>query len=86
MHAASRHGTNSLTALSKDSGVSSFGRSSGRSPIQFLTVHSHASWSIKGKISVKIQGTENPHNTNSNLNKGAPSPELPQGITRGVSF
>ena len=36
MHAASRHGTPSLTSLPKDGGVSCFGRSSGRSPIQFL--------------------------------------------------
>ena len=42
MHAASRHGIPSLTSLPKDGGVSCFGRSSGRSPIQFLTVHSHA--------------------------------------------
>ena len=42
MHAASRHGTPSLTSLPKDGGVSCFGRSSGRSPIQFLTVHSYA--------------------------------------------
>ena len=31
-----------LTSLPKDGGVSCFGCSSGRSPIQFLTVHSHA--------------------------------------------
>ena len=36
MHAASRHETPSLTSLPKDSGVSCFGRSSGRSPIQFF--------------------------------------------------
>ena len=36
MHAASRHGTPSLTSLPKDGGVSSFGRSSGKSPIQFF--------------------------------------------------
>ena len=42
LHAVSRHGTPSLTSLLKDGGVSCFGRSSGRSPIQFLTVHSHA--------------------------------------------
>ena len=36
MHAASRHGTPSLTSLPKDGGVSCFGRSSGRSPIQFF--------------------------------------------------
>ena len=36
MHAASRHGTPSLTSLPKDGGVSCFGRSSGRSPIQFI--------------------------------------------------
>ena len=36
MHAASRHGTPSLTPLPKDGGVSCFGRSSGRSPIQFF--------------------------------------------------
>ena len=42
MHAASRHGTPSLASLPKDGGVSCFGRLSGRSPIQFLTVHSHA--------------------------------------------
>ena len=34
MHAASRHGTPSLTSLPKDDGVSCFGRSSGRSPIR----------------------------------------------------
>ena len=34
MHAASRHGTYSLTSLPKDSGVSCFGRSSGgRHPV-----------------------------------------------------
>ena len=43
MHAESRHGTPSLTSLPKDGGVSCFGLSSGKSPIQFLTVHSHAS-------------------------------------------
>ena len=42
MHAASRHGTPSLPSLPKDGGVSCFGHSSRRSPIQFLTVHSHA--------------------------------------------
>ena len=42
MHAASRHETASLTSLPKDGGVSCFGRSSGRSLIQFLAVHSHA--------------------------------------------
>ena len=42
VHAASRHGTPSLTSLPKDGGVSCFGRSSGSSPFQFLTVHSHA--------------------------------------------
>ena len=42
MHATSRHGTPSLTSLPKDGWVSCFGRSSGRLPIQFLTVHSHA--------------------------------------------
>ena len=36
MHAASRHGTPGLTSLPKDDGVSCFGRSSGRSPIQFF--------------------------------------------------
>ena len=36
MHAASGHGTPSLTSLPKDDGVSCFGRSSGRSPIQFF--------------------------------------------------
>ena len=36
MHAASKHGTPSLTSLPKDGGVSCFGRSSGRSPIQFF--------------------------------------------------
>ena len=36
MHAASRHGTPSLTSLPKDGGVSCFARSSGRSPIQFF--------------------------------------------------
>ena len=36
MHAASRHGTSSLTSLPKDGGVSCFGHSSGRSPIQFF--------------------------------------------------
>ena len=36
MHAAPRHGTATLTSLPKDGGVSCFGRSSGRSPIQFL--------------------------------------------------
>ena len=40
MHAASRHGTPSSTSLPKDGGVSSFGRSSARSHIQSLTVHS----------------------------------------------
>ena len=47
MHASSRHGTPSLTSLPKDGGVSCISRSSGRSPIQFLTVHSHASTSVK---------------------------------------
>ena len=36
MHAASRHGTPSLTSLPKDGGVSCIGHSSGRSPIQFF--------------------------------------------------
>ena len=36
MHVVSRYGTPSLTSLPKDGGVSSFGRSSGRSPIQFF--------------------------------------------------
>ena len=36
MHAASGHGTPSLTSLPKDDGVSCFGRSSGRSSIQFF--------------------------------------------------
>ena len=40
MHAVSRHGTPTLKP--KDGGVCCFGRSSGRSPIKFLTVHSHA--------------------------------------------
>ena len=40
MHAASRHGAPSLTSLPKDGEVSCIGRSSGRSPIHFLTVHS----------------------------------------------
>ena len=39
MHAASRHGTPSLTSLPKDSGVSSFGLSSGRSPILSSSWH-----------------------------------------------
>ena len=43
MHATARHGTHNLTSLQKDGGVSCFGRSSVRSPIQFLTVHSHTS-------------------------------------------
>ena len=38
MQAASRHGTPSLKSLPKDGGVSCCSRSSGRSPIQFLTV------------------------------------------------
>ena len=42
MHAASRHGTPGLTSLPKDGGVSFSGRSSGRSAIQFLTVHNYA--------------------------------------------
>ena len=40
MQAASRHGTPSSTSLPKDGGVSCFGRSSARSRIQSLTVHS----------------------------------------------
>ena len=40
MHAAFRHGTPSLTSLPKGGGVSCFRRSSGGSPMQFLTVHS----------------------------------------------
>ena len=35
MHAASRHGTPSLTSLPKDGGVSCFGRSSGGRPSSF---------------------------------------------------
>ena len=42
MHAASRQGTPNLMSLSKDGGVSCFGRSSGKLPIQFLTIHTHA--------------------------------------------
>ena len=34
-----------LTSLPKDGGVSCFGRSSGRSPIQFLTKYSHVDFS-----------------------------------------
>ena len=47
MHAASRHGTPSLTSLPKDGGVSSFGCSSRRLPIQFLSIHSHAYVPVK---------------------------------------
>ena len=36
MHAAPRHGTPSLTSRPKDGRVSCFGRSSGRSPMQFF--------------------------------------------------
>ena len=36
MHAASRHGTPSLTSLPKDGRVSCFGHSSGRLSIQFF--------------------------------------------------
>ena len=47
MHAASRHGTPSLRSLPKDGGVSCFGRSSGRSPIQFLTAGTGwAAWQL----------------------------------------
>ena len=42
VHSESSHGTSSLTPLLKDGGVSCLGRSPERSPIQFLTVHSHA--------------------------------------------
>ena len=38
----SKYGSPSFTSLPKDGGASCFRRSSGRSPIQFLTVHSHA--------------------------------------------
>ena len=42
VHAEARLGTPSLTSLPKVGGMSGFIRSSGRSPIQFLTIHSHA--------------------------------------------
>ena len=42
MHAASRHGTPSLTSIPKDGGVSCFGRSPGRSSVQFLIIHGRA--------------------------------------------
>ena len=41
MDDTSRHGIPSLKFLPKDGRVSYFGRSSGRSAIQFLTVHIH---------------------------------------------
>ena len=42
VHAAFRHETPNLTSLTRDGGVSCFDRLYGSSPIQFLTVHSHA--------------------------------------------
>ena len=47
MHATCMHWTPSLTSLPKESGVSCFGRSPGRSPIQFLTVNRHTLTSAK---------------------------------------
>ena len=40
MHPESKHKTLRLTSLPKEGGVSCFGSLSGRSSIQFLTVHS----------------------------------------------
>ena len=44
MHAASRHGTPSLTSLPKDGGVSCFGGSSGRSPQVSKRVLTASEW------------------------------------------
>ena len=60
MHAVSRHGTPSLTSLPKDGGVSCFSRSSGRSPIQLPTVHSHvvaSTHDIKDHVKPTIRRT-----------------------------
>ena len=40
MHAASRYGTPGFTSLSKDAGLAVLVVLSGKSPIEFLTVHS----------------------------------------------
>jgi len=47
MHATSKHETPSLTSLPKDGGMSCFARSSGRWPIQLLTVHNPCLTSVK---------------------------------------
>ena len=64
MHAASRHGTPSLTSLPKDGRVSCFGRSSGGRPSSFrlytamliFSESNGSSWAAWPRISFLIPG------------------------------